>query len=212
MTLEYSIPDVKDHNDRHSFPPSREEHPSAHEIERRIKRLTSVATNLFKRGSYAPAFESLMKAYLLDPSSPHVVACEKTLLPALEIMRQRGSFSSADRSGSGGQNIQLAQLLTRQASAADAPSPETGRRQAAGDKNSPLTDPARILQQQRIEALKQRHEQVKKDREKAMWRNASRPPKIQNADSAPPQEEASKEPQKAPGGLLSKLRQGKFFS
>ncbi len=151
-----------------------------------------------------------MQAYLLDPSSPHVLACEKTLRPALDIMQKRGSFLSADLTGSGGQRIQLAQLLLRQS--ADAASRPEEPRKPEADKNSPLTDPAAILQQQRIEALKQRHELAKKEREKEMWRKASSPPTIRSKEQPPPPDDNPKEPQKAPGGLLSKLRQGKFFS
>ncbi len=177
-----------------------------------MKRLTSVATNLFKRGSYEPAFESLMKAYFLDPTSPHVLACEKTLMPALEMLRQRGSFSTSDLSGASGQNLQLARLLTQLASkpssAAEPP------KDATPDRNSPLADPARILQQQRIDALRLKHEQAKKEREKEMWRNASKPPRAvgKTADPSAPPEKPLTESQKVQGSLLSKLKQGKFFS
>ena len=54
------------------------------ELQARVKRLTNVAINLFERGSYETAFDSLMKAYLLDPTSAYVMNCEKTLLPAIE--------------------------------------------------------------------------------------------------------------------------------
>ena len=64
------------------------------ELQARVKRLTNVAINLFERGSYETAFDSLMKAYLLDPTSTYVMNCERTLLPAIELMRKRGTITS----------------------------------------------------------------------------------------------------------------------
>ena len=60
---------------------------SAKEIQNRIRRLTSAAENFLENGAYKNAFESLMKAYLLDPLSPFVIACERTVLPAWERAR-----------------------------------------------------------------------------------------------------------------------------
>ena len=65
--------------------------PTPKEIQSRIRRLTSAAENFLETGAYKNAFESLMKAYLLDPMSPFVVACEKTVLPAWERSRTSGS-------------------------------------------------------------------------------------------------------------------------
>jgi hypothetical protein len=60
---------------------------SAREIQNRIRRLTSVAESFLESGSYKNAFESLMKAYLLDPLSPFVLACEKAVFPVWERAR-----------------------------------------------------------------------------------------------------------------------------
>ena len=60
---------------------------TAKEIQNRIRRLTSAAENFLENGAYKNAFESLMKAYLLDPLSPFVIACERTVLPAWERTR-----------------------------------------------------------------------------------------------------------------------------
>jgi tetratricopeptide (TPR) repeat protein len=68
--------------------------PTPNDLSARVKRLTNVAVNLFERGSYETAFDSLMKAYLLDPTSTYVQNCEKTLLPAIELMRKRGTISA----------------------------------------------------------------------------------------------------------------------
>lgn len=203
---------MRDEGHRNREEPLTDEAAEAAKIESQVRRLTAVATNLFKRGSYEPAFESLMKAYLLDPTSPYVLACEKTLMPALEMMRRRGSFSTSDMSGSGGQNVQLARLLTEMASKSRIREKEAKKN--APDKNSPLADPAKILQQQRVEALRQRHEQAKKEHELRMWREASDPPKVVGKNDAQPDsaDKPGPDSQQPPGGLLSKLKQGKFFT
>ena len=61
---------------------------SPQEKEARILQLTSAAKQLLKLGLNDPAFDSLMKAYLIDPMSPHVIACEKAVLPTWEMMRK----------------------------------------------------------------------------------------------------------------------------
>ncbi len=186
------------------------------EIEARVQRLTTVATNLFKRGSYQPAFESLMKAYLLDPTNPRVMDCEKTLLPALEVMRKGGLFASEGAQHEGGQNVQLARLLTdRGAKLAG-----TVDDHAVAAKNpAPVQlppDPLHLLQQQRIEMLKRKAQQAKQEHEQQIWRDASKPPRVPKASQKepPPTTETNppSESQKIQGGLFSKFKQGKFFT
>ena len=71
---------------------------SAGEIQNRIRRLTSAAENFLENGAYKNAFDSLMKAYLLDPLSPFVLACEKTVLPVWERARaSKGSHPDLGR-------------------------------------------------------------------------------------------------------------------
>ena len=60
---------------------------SPEQIRLQIRQLTDTATVLLNRGLSESAFESLMKAYLLDPMNPDVVACEKRVLPAWEKQR-----------------------------------------------------------------------------------------------------------------------------
>jgi len=140
------------------------------EIEGRVKRLTSLAEDLFRRGSCEAAFESLMKAYFLDPASPHLAECERHLLPALEVMRRRGTLYQTDQTGSA-ENVQLASLLAKRMDDVlrDPLDPQLA------PKKGPLPDQG---EQARINALKQKHELAKKEREQQVWRNASRPPKI----------------------------------
>ena len=74
-----------------AHPVAEENGLSPQEKETRILQLTSAAKQLLKLGLNEQAFESLMRAYLLDPMSSHVIACEKAVLPAWEIM-QRQTF------------------------------------------------------------------------------------------------------------------------
>ncbi|MER3523410.1 MAG: hypothetical protein C4326_04915 [Ignavibacteria bacterium] len=51
-------------------------------VQRRVRILTDSADYFFSRGAVDKAFELLMRAYLLDPLAPEVLACEKRILPA----------------------------------------------------------------------------------------------------------------------------------
>jgi hypothetical protein len=71
-----------------------EENMSADELRTRVRELTEAAGILLNRGLSESAFETLMRAYLLDPVSPDVLACEKSVLPAWELVRkQRADIS-----------------------------------------------------------------------------------------------------------------------
>ncbi len=52
------------------------------DVRTRVKSLTTSAQYFLTRGAVDNAFESLMRAYLLDPVAPEVLACEKSVLPA----------------------------------------------------------------------------------------------------------------------------------
>jgi transposase len=73
---------------------------------------------------------------------------------------------------------------------------------------------------QRLEELKRQKEAERLERERAMWREASRLPRIleEMLEPAPPKEPENSPPappeqgeQKEPGGFFSKLRHGKFL-
>lgn len=51
-------------------------------VQRRVRILTDSADYFFSRGAVDKAFELLMRAYLLDPLAPEVLACEERILPA----------------------------------------------------------------------------------------------------------------------------------
>lgn len=59
------------------------------EVSVRVRQLTETAQILLSRGLGESAFETLMKAYLLDPISPDVLACEERVLPVWESLRQQ---------------------------------------------------------------------------------------------------------------------------
>jgi hypothetical protein len=61
----------------------RRDHPTPpNSLQKRIRGLTISAEHFLVRGDVDNAFELLMRAYLLDPVAPEVVACEKHVLPA----------------------------------------------------------------------------------------------------------------------------------
>lgn len=64
-----------------------EEGGSADQIRLQIRQLTDTASVLLDRGLSESAFDSLMKAYLLDPLNPDVLSCEARVLPAWEKAR-----------------------------------------------------------------------------------------------------------------------------
>ncbi|MBX2991272.1 MAG: hypothetical protein KF749_08890 [Bacteroidetes bacterium] len=51
-------------------------------IQKRVRNLIVSAEHFLSRGAVDNAFESLMRAYLLDPLAPEVLECERRVLPA----------------------------------------------------------------------------------------------------------------------------------
>jgi len=185
------------------------------DIHTKIRFLTNMANQYLESGSSEKAFHSLMKAYLLDPVSPYVVAAEKTILPAWESLRTRNyppgveqrSVSESDK------EIVTTRGLDKE-SQLMSPLP-------FNDINpEPLPRPVRSLpsttdEQLRMEMLRQQKEQERVEKERAIWREASKPPKIFGDDDpmnfpAPPKEE-QQQPKPHSGGLFSRLRLGKFL-
>lgn len=64
----------------------------ANHHQKRIQSLTSRAEYFLSRGIVDNAFDSLMRAYLLDPIAPEVLACEKRVLPAWQKLH--GKFAA----------------------------------------------------------------------------------------------------------------------
>ena len=166
----------------------------AEDIDVQIRKLTSKATELIRRGAYETAFDSLMNAYFLDPVSPTLMESEKTLLPAIEMMRKQ-------KTGKGGSE-RMRGLASLPPSAR-----QTGSLSLSAQES------------QRLEELKRQKESERMDKERAIWREASRLPKMLEdiLEPVPPKEPVDAPPpapenQKEPGGFFSKLRHGKFLS
>jgi hypothetical protein len=169
--------------------PNGEPGPRPDEIEAQVKRLTSKASELLRRGAYETAFDSLMNAYLLDPVSPVVMETERTLLPAIELMRK------GKKDGSQRMTAATAQ-------------PPSARR--------PDTSTLNEEDSQRLDELRRQKDQERDAREREIWRAASKTPRILETllPVDPPKMEPDP-PAKAPSqkatGIFSKIRLGKFL-
>jgi len=164
----------------------------AEDVDQQIRKLTQKAQELIRRGAYETAFDSLMNAYFLDPVSPTLMESEKTLIPAIEMMRQQKGKEGSQRMNG------LVSL------------PPSGRK----------PDSAKLSPQdsQRIEELRRQKETERLEKERAIWREASRLPKILEDVLVPlPRDEdhvappGAGEPPKESGGFFTKLRRGKLL-
>lgn len=117
-----------------------------------VTRIVSVAKNLFQRGSVEPAFETLMKAYILDPLNEEVIKAEELILPAMEVWKKRGSVAMP-------QHATPTPVLRERLS-----SPQQGNIRDMQEPND------------RLEQLKRDKEIQRQAKERAMWRKASEPP------------------------------------
>ncbi len=164
-------------------------------VDTQIRKLTSKATELMRQGAYETAFDSLMNAYLLDPVSPTLMESERTLLPAIETMRRQKTGRAGTQQMSGIPSF-----------------PSSAR----NTDSSALS----TLDSQRVEELVRQREAERVERERAIWRDASRLPRILEEMLEPvrpkdledsPRDAHQQDEQKEPGGFFSKLRHGKFL-
>lgn len=65
------------------------------ETRAKVRQLVESADALLGRGQSENAFEALMKAYLLDPVAPEVIACEGKVLPVWELARKQQGMADA---------------------------------------------------------------------------------------------------------------------
>jgi len=132
---------------------------------RRVQRLTLMAKDLFERGSYETAFQTLVKASQLAPTSPYVLECQKTLSPAMELLRKPGTVTGVHVPAGGSS-----------ASRDETEEANWRRRIISPPKKQrePELDPLEV----RIQALRRRKELERHEREIAMWREAAKPPRI----------------------------------
>lgn len=68
------------------------------ETRARVLQLVKSADELLGRGQSENAFDALMKAYLLDPVAPEVIACEGKVLPVWELSRKQRGVGNAQLS------------------------------------------------------------------------------------------------------------------
>lgn len=69
--------------------------PSQEEMRARFRRLLTVASTLYDRGSYELAYKSLLKAEELYPRDPELAALKEKILPAYESMMVKSNSSQA---------------------------------------------------------------------------------------------------------------------
>ena len=144
---------------------------SESEASRRVQRLTLVARDLYERGSYEMAFQTLLKAFQLAPTSPYVLECQKTLAPAMELLRKRGTLSG----------VHVPFRHPRPVSD-ELETTDWRRHMTAAPQQE--REPRRDPQEERIAALRKRKETERRERELAMWRQASSPPRLQQTGSS----------------------------
>lgn len=173
--------------------PEAEQARPAEDVDTQIRKLTTKASELIRRGAYETAFDSLMNAYFLDPVSPTLMESEKTLLPAIELMRRQKTGKEGSQRMSGLPSL-----------------PPSARKPDGGSLSA--------KDSQRLEELKRQKESERMERERAMWREASRLPRIleEMLEPVPPKDMDGPVPvvdeQKEPEGFFAKLRHGKFLS
>jgi hypothetical protein len=186
--------------------------PGSHNpaLDGRVKLLTMVAANLFERGSFEEAIQSLMKAHMLDPKSQHVEACERLLQPALEGMRKRPesaarvrpSTPEEDESG----RWDISEFLQKK---------ERPESHPAGVMTAEIKPQHSAAETHRLEALRARQDLERRKREIMRWRQASGPPsqhagkRVKEAGKQIPPAQPHHTPQLS--AFFSKLKQGKLF-
>jgi hypothetical protein len=182
------------------------------DLEGQIRHLTTVAENFLEKRSYENAFDTLMKAYLLDPMSPYVIACEKTVLPAWKHVRKKKNTKRHSDNLTGIPTPFSSIATTERILMSDSQS--DGFDGKIKPKVSFAGNPsARKQQEQRLEFLKQQKELERKEKERSLWSQASKPPKLSGAeDTHLPEAGKHSEPKPTKlEGLFSKLRRGKFL-
>jgi hypothetical protein len=196
--------------DRNSGPGASGSEP-ADSIEARVRRLTIVAANLYERGSYDLAFDSLTKAHFLDPTSIHVRECEKKFLPALETLQKEGGLprlrDGLRMHGEPASSPGISEYLQRFSMKGGAVQMSTVPPAAA----SPGAAQTPTLQM-RLDALKRQKELERKERERAMWRDASKPPRVMHQEGQTPiQGDGQSETSARSERFLTRLKQGKIL-
>lgn len=187
---------VKSNLDEPEIPPK--------ELQAQIRHLTSVAEQFLEKGSYDNAFDSLMKAYLLDPVSPYVISCEKAVLPVWQRNHGIGTTGNPTTSSN---NFQRKSSMSQSTHLDSSGS-------GSGLQSKLASHPED--QSKRLEALKLQKEMERRERERALWRQASSPPKTHETPVTPQANKAAGKPSdddsRRDQGLFNKLKLGKFLN
>jgi tetratricopeptide (TPR) repeat protein len=174
---------------------------SAKDLRVRIKQLTNIAEKYLEEGASDKAFDSLMKAFLLDPISPYVMACEKAVLPVWEKTHISNRTARATLNTRKDTNA----MSSKKPSGFDFP----------GKPQSPMPEPlkTKLEQEQRLNMLRQQKESERQEKEHARWREASGPPKSlrTNEQKQTPKISPKNKPPEEEHGLFAKLKRGKFL-
>lgn len=174
---------------------------STKDLQIRIKQLTNIAEKYLEEGASDKAFDSLMKAFLLDPTSPYVTACEKAVLPIWEKMHPS--------------NDTLRSTLHTQKDNHTMLSQKPGGSDFAGKPQSSTPEPlkSKLEEEQRLNSLRQQREAERQEKERARWREASGPPKSfrPNEQKYTPRISPKNQPPEEERGLFAKLKRGKFL-
>lgn len=176
---------------------------SPKELQAQIRHLTSVAEQFLEKGSYDNAFDSLMKAYLLDPVSPYVISCEKAVLP---VWQRNHGIGIPGNPATPSNNFKRKSLMSQ--------STNLDSLGSGHGLQSKLASPPED-QSKRLEALKLQKELERRERERALWRQASSPPKIHGTPETPQENKSTRKPSDDPRreeGLFNKLKLGKFLN
>jgi len=182
------------------------------DLEVHIRHLTTVAENFLEKRSYENAFDTLMKAYLLDPMSPYVIACEKTVLPAWKHVRKKKNTNRHSDNSTGIPLPFSSIATTERILMSDS---QSDRFDGKIKPKVPFAGnpSAQKQQEQRLEFLKQQKELERKEKERSLWSQASKPPKLSGGeDTHIPETGKHSEPKPTKlEGLFSKLKRGKFL-
>lgn len=174
---------------------------STKDLQIRIKQLTNIAEKYLEEGASDKAFDSLMKAFLLDPISPYVTACEKAVIPVWEKMHASNHTSRPTLHTQKDTNT----MSLQKPSGFDSP----------GKPQSSIPEPlkSKLEQEQRLNALRQQKESERQEKERVRWREASGPPKSPrtNEQKQTPKVSSKNQPPEEERGLFAKLKRGKFL-
>jgi hypothetical protein len=134
---------------------------SQEEMRARFRRLLTVASTLYDRGSYESAYESLMKAEDLYPRDPELSALREKILPAYESMMGKSNSLQVHsrRIDLPGAAASMAAMLLSES--------------ASGDNRSATTEPGFSTFNDRLTALRRRQDEGRQQQEQVSARQAT---------------------------------------